>query len=58
MQVCACVYLYRVFKGVFRCDSLQLLQGADGGVAPLILAVSHQQFVVLAVGYKNTHTLL
>ncbi len=54
--VCVCVYTYRVFKGVFRGDSLQLFQGANGGIPLLILAISHQQFVVFTVGFRGTQT--
>lgn len=54
MDVCKCKY--RVFKGVFRGDPLQLFQGTNSGVSPLILAISHQQFVVFTIGYRGTHT--
>lgn len=49
----ACVY--RVFKGVFRGDSLQLFQGTNCGISPFILAISHEQLVIFTVGYRGQH---
>lgn len=53
--VCLRVRVYRVFKGVFRGDPLQLFQAASGGIFLLVLAISHQQFVVFAIGYRGQH---
>lgn len=46
---------YRVFERVLRSDSLQLFQGENAGIPPLVLAILHQQIVILTVSCRGLH---